>query len=79
MGADGPLVTDEGHHILDLHLGRIGDPPALAAALNALPGVVEHGLFIGMAGTVVLGHADGTTEVLLRPAPAARRRSTSPS
>jgi len=65
-GPDGPLTTDEGHHILDLHLGRIGDPVALAAALNALPGVVEHGLFIGLADTVVLGHEDGATEVLHR-------------
>jgi ribose 5-phosphate isomerase A len=67
MGADGPLVTDEGHHILDLHLRRINDPAALAAALNALPGVVEHGLFIGMAEAVVVGHPDGRTEVLSRP------------
>jgi ribose 5-phosphate isomerase A len=66
MGKDGPLVTDEGHYIIDLKLGRIGDAPALAAALNAIPGVVEHGLFIGMAGAVVLGHPDGTAEVLLR-------------
>jgi ribose 5-phosphate isomerase A len=64
MGASGPLVTDEGHHILDLHLRRIGDPPTLAAALNALPGVVEHGLFIRMAEAAVLGRADGGTEVL---------------
>jgi ribose 5-phosphate isomerase A len=67
MGAEGPLVTDGGHYILDLHLGRIGDPPALAAALNAVPGVVEHGLFIGMADTAILGRADGGTEMLRRP------------
>ena len=66
-GKDGPLVTDEGHHILDLHLGRIGDPPALAAALNALPGVVESGLFIDMAHCAIIGHANGGTEVLYRP------------
>ena len=66
MGKDGPLVTDEGHFILDLHLGRIGDPPALAAALNAIPGVVEHGLFIGMASAVILGRPDGSAEALLR-------------
>jgi ribose 5-phosphate isomerase A len=66
-GANGPLVTDEGHFILDLHLGRIGDPPALAAALTAIPGVVEHGLFIGMAANVVLGHADGSAELRYRP------------
>jgi ribose 5-phosphate isomerase A len=67
MGADGPLVTDEGHYILDLHLGRIPDPPALAAALTAIPGVVEHGLFIGIASSVVVGRADGSAEVLYRP------------
>jgi ribose 5-phosphate isomerase A len=67
MGKDGPLVTDEGHHILDLYLGRIHDAAALAAALNALPGVVEHGLFIGMAEAVIVGHPDGDAEVLRRP------------
>jgi ribose 5-phosphate isomerase A len=66
-GAKGPLVTDEGHHILDLHLKRIGNPPALAAALAALPGVVEHGLFIDLAETVVVGRPDGSTEVRHRP------------
>ena len=63
----GRLVTDEGHYILDLHLRRIGDPPALAAALNALPGVVDNGLFIDMANCVILGHADGSAEVIWRP------------
>ena len=67
MGAGGPLVTDEGHHILDLHLGRIGDPAALATALNAIPGVVEHGLFIGMAEAVIVGRDDGGAELILRP------------
>jgi ribose 5-phosphate isomerase A len=67
MGAEGPLVTDGGHFILDLHLGRIGDPPALARALNMIPGVVEHGLFIGMAAAAVLGRADGSTEILRPP------------
>jgi ribose 5-phosphate isomerase A len=67
MGGGGPLVTDEGHHILDLHLERIGDPRALAAALNAIPGVVEHGLFIDMANCVVIGRTDGSTDVLSLP------------
>jgi ribose 5-phosphate isomerase A len=66
-GGDGPLVTDEGHYILDLHLGHIPDPPALAAALSAIPGVVEHGLFIGMASAVVIGRPDDSAEVLHRP------------
>lgn len=67
MGKEGPLVTDEGNYILDLHLGRIGDAPALASALNNLPGVVEHGLFIDMAHCAVLGRPDGSIEVLYRP------------
>jgi ribose 5-phosphate isomerase A len=60
MDSDAPLVTDEGHHILDLRLGRIGDPAALSAALLAVPGVVETGLFLGMAERAILGRADGT-------------------
>ncbi len=66
QNGSGPLITDEGHHILDLKLGRIGDPAALAAALNAVPGVVESGLFVGIADTVVIGYEDGRTEVIGR-------------
>lgn len=53
------LVTDEGHHILDAHLGRIGDPGALASALVQVPGVVETGLFLGLASEVLIGSEDG--------------------
>lgn len=67
MGSGGPLVTDEGNHIVDLRLKRIGDARALAAALSALPGVVEHGLFIDMAATAILGRSDGSTFVVDRP------------
>jgi ribose 5-phosphate isomerase A len=67
MGSGGPLVTDEGHYILDLHLDRIDDPRALATALNAIPGVVEHGLFIDMATSAVIGRPDGSVDVLYRP------------
>jgi ribose 5-phosphate isomerase A len=49
-----PFVTDEHHHILDCHFGQIPDPPALARKLEAMPGIVEHGLFIGMADVVLL-------------------------
>ena len=48
-------ITDEGHHILDCTFGEISDPPALSAALKAIPGVVEHGLFIGMAEMALVG------------------------
>ena len=50
-----PYVTDEGHHILDCTFGAIVDPPALAARLHAIPGVVEHGLFVGMAEMALIG------------------------
>lgn len=60
---DTPFVTDEGNHIIDLHLKRIGDPRHLALALNQVPGVVENGLFIDICDMVVLGHGDGRIEV----------------
>jgi ribose 5-phosphate isomerase A len=53
------FVTDGGHWIIDAHLGRIGNAPHLAGLLNAIPGVVEHGLFIGLADTAVLAGATG--------------------
>ena len=49
-----PYITDEGHHILDCHFGEIPDPPSLACKLSATPGVVEHGLFVGMASVVLM-------------------------
>ncbi|HEY2527345.1 MAG TPA: ribose-5-phosphate isomerase RpiA [Xanthobacteraceae bacterium] len=53
------FVTDGGHWLLDAPLRRITDPCALAARLCAVPGVVEHGLFIGLARTAILGGANG--------------------
>src|SRR6202008_1029404 len=53
------FVTDGGHWIVDAHLGRIGDAPRLAGLLSAIPGVVEHGLFIGLAGTAILASPQG--------------------
>ena len=61
---DGPYVTDEGHFILDLKLGRIGDPVALNRDLNLIPGVVETGLFCGMASAVILGQPDGSARTI---------------
>ncbi|MEM9061371.1 MAG: ribose-5-phosphate isomerase RpiA [Pseudomonadota bacterium] len=58
------FVTDEGHFILDLKLGRIGDPAALNRDLNLIPGVVETGLFCGIASVVIVGHEDGTSNVV---------------
>jgi ribose 5-phosphate isomerase A len=53
------FVTDGGHLILDAALGRIGDPQSLATRLAAIPGVVEHGLFVGLAHTVILAGPGG--------------------
>src|SRR6185295_15400739 len=53
------FVTDGGHFILDAALRRIADPPLLAARLTAIPGVVEHGLFIGLAQTAVVAGPNG--------------------
>ena len=57
------FVTDGGHWIIDARLGRIPDSPKLAASLNSIPGVVEHGLFIGLAGTAVRAGAQGSRVV----------------
>ncbi len=53
------FVTDGGHYILDCDLRRIGDPEGLAAFLDTLPGVMEHGLFIGLASAAIIGGAAG--------------------
>jgi ribose 5-phosphate isomerase A len=56
---DGPVVTDNGNLVLDCEFGDIADPPSLAATLSATPGVVEHGLFVGLADAVYVGTDDG--------------------
>lgn len=63
MNGEAPFVTDEGNHILDLHLQRIGNPRQLALVLNQVPGVVENGLFIDICDKVVIGHGDGRVEL----------------
>jgi ribose 5-phosphate isomerase A len=55
-----PFATDGGHLILDCHFGAIPEPEALASRLAAIPGVVEHGLFIGLASAVITDHGRGT-------------------
>jgi ribose 5-phosphate isomerase A len=53
------FVTDGGHWIVDAHLGRITDVPRLAGLLNTIPGVVEHGLFVGLASIAMLAGSGG--------------------
>lgn len=58
------FITDGGHVICDCRFADLSDPVALAARVKALTGVVDHGLFIGMAGVAVIGMADGTVRVM---------------
>jgi ribose 5-phosphate isomerase A len=57
------FVTDGGHFILDASLARIADPALLARRLADIPGVVEHGLFIGLAQTAIIAGPDGVRSV----------------
>ena len=53
-----PFVTDGGHNILDCAFGAIEDPEALASALEKIPGVMGHGLFLGLASAAIIAVAD---------------------
>jgi ribose 5-phosphate isomerase A len=53
------FVTDGGHWIIDAHLGLIPEASRLAGLLTSIPGVVEHGLFIGLASTAILAGGEG--------------------
>jgi ribose 5-phosphate isomerase A len=66
---DEPYLTDEGHYILDCALPPGADPDALDRDLKRIPGVVEHGLFLGMAERALLGTPEGGVEVLERRRP----------
>ncbi len=57
--ANEPMITDGGNYILDAHAQAIPDPEALGAALKNIAGVVEHGLFLGLASTVIVGRETG--------------------
>jgi len=57
------FITDEGNRILDCRFGPLDDPGRLAEAIRSIPGVVEHGLFLGMAELAYIG-GDGGVDVL---------------
>jgi ribose 5-phosphate isomerase A len=63
MSGNNPYLTDEGHHILDCHFGTISDVPALARKLSDMTGIVEHGLFVGMASVVLVGKGSEVIEL----------------
>lgn len=60
-GGNKPIITDGGNYILDCHCSIIPDAPKAALLLSNVPGVVEHGLFIGLARTVIIGDEDGAS------------------
>jgi ribose 5-phosphate isomerase A len=64
---DSAFLTDEGHHILDCAIPSDVDVDSLADQLRRVPGVLEHGLFIGMAEHALLGTPDGTVQRLTHP------------
>ncbi|MBV8474749.1 MAG: ribose-5-phosphate isomerase A, partial [Hyphomicrobiales bacterium] len=71
LGLSGPItlrerqgqtfVTDGGHYILDCAFGALPDAEGLADALATIPGVVDHGLFLGMASAAILAGPQGVT------------------
>jgi len=60
-----PWITDLGHRLIDAQFPPIGDAASMAAALDAIPGVVEHGLFVGMASLVLVGELRSSAVRLL--------------
>ncbi len=54
-----PFISDNGNLIVDCAIDRIADPAGLATLLSGIPGVVDHGLFIGMASMAIIGTSDG--------------------
>ncbi|MGH9826476.1 MAG: ribose-5-phosphate isomerase RpiA, partial [Blastocatellia bacterium] len=66
MTGDVPFVSDNGNYIFDCEFGPIGDPPFLEKEIKQIPGVVDSGLFIGLADTLIVGSENG---VLVKEAP----------
>jgi ribose 5-phosphate isomerase A len=59
---DGPVVTDNGNLVFDCEFGRIAEPADLADDLASIPGALEHGLFVGLADTILVGTHDRVEE-----------------
>jgi ribose 5-phosphate isomerase A len=64
LGRDGePFVTDSGNVLFDCVFGRIDNPEALDLALKSVPGVVENGLFLGIADAAIIAGPDGVSVI----------------
>lgn len=63
---DGPVITDQGNMIIDARFLEIRDPKTLELELNNIPGVVENGLFVGLAHVVLIGTTDQRGEPIIR-------------
>ena len=76
--AGAPVITDSGNFIIDAHLGSISDPLVIDRELNWIPGVVENGLFTGLADELILSDPDGNITVLGCTETPAGRPTTTP-
>lgn len=63
MQGDKPFLSDEGNYIVDCRFQRIDDPASLECKLNLIPGIVENGLFIGLASSVIVASESGVREL----------------
>ncbi|MEM1310972.1 MAG: ribose-5-phosphate isomerase RpiA [Cyanobacteria bacterium P01_H01_bin.153] len=64
INKDGPVITDQGNMVLDAKFVAITDPAEMEATINNIPGVLENGLFIGVATEVLVGEVkDGAASV----------------
>ena len=66
MDGDRPYLTDNGNYIVDCAFEQIGNAPALHASVNDITGVVDNGLFIGIASKLILGFNNGETRIVSR-------------
>jgi ribose 5-phosphate isomerase A len=66
MMNDKPYITDNGNFIADCKMDKILDPEDLHQRINLIPGVVDNGLFINLASSLVVGYNDGTTKIIDR-------------
>jgi ribose 5-phosphate isomerase A len=62
--SNAPFITDNGNYILDCHFGTIHETSGLNIKINSIPGVVEHGLFVKMTDTVIIGSENELVKII---------------